>query len=130
MELDVTHMVESADDMPMLSGSIMELGQDAGKITWSNSVEFGRNRPLLTTDAMKDAARAHFRDYGAWSEEEIAAWSEDELQGIMCQDVAAAVREMEVADSYEEYERLCEKGTCSGRLSRGDDGKWWFYLGL
>lgn len=130
MELDVTHMVESADDMPMLSGSRAELGNDAGKITWNNSVEFGRNKPLLTTDDMKDAARAYFREFGAWSEEEIAAWSDDELQGIMCQDVAAAIREMEVADGdYDEYQRLCEQGTLSGNLYRGDDGRWYFYVG-
>jgi hypothetical protein len=129
MELDVTYLVDGADDMPIMSGSIMELGQDASKITWNNSVACGRNHPLLTTDEMRDVARAHFREYGAWSQEEIAAWSEDELQGIMCQDVAAAIREMEVAETYEEYEQLCERGTCSGRLYRSDNGHWYFYLG-
>jgi hypothetical protein len=79
---------------------------------------------------MRDAARAHFREYGAWSEEEIAAWSEVDLQAITCQDVAAAIREMEVADDYEDYQRLCEAGTCSGRLYKGDDGQWYFYLGI
>lgn len=130
MELDVTHMVEAADDMPMLSGSAMELGQDAGRITWNNSVAFGREHPLLATDDMRDEARAHFREYGAWSEEEIAAWSEEELQGIMCQDVAAAIREMEHDDTYEDYLERCEQGSCSGRLYRGDDGRWYFYLGV
>lgn len=37
MELDITHMITDADDMPMLSGSRAELGQDAGSITWNNS---------------------------------------------------------------------------------------------
>ena len=129
MEIDVTHMVEAADDMPMLSGSRAELGDNAGPLTWNNSVQFGRDRPLLTTDDMREAARAHFREYGAWSEEEIAAWSEDELQGITCQDVAAAVREMELAEDDEDYQRLCEAGTLSGRLSKGDNGRWYFYLG-
>ena len=129
MEINVTHMVEAADEMIELSGSRMEHGQDAGRITWNNSIEYGRDKPLLTTDEMRDAARAHFREYGAWTAEEIAAWSEEELQGITCQDVAAAIREMEVAEDYDDYQRLCEKGTCSGRLSRGDDGHWYFYLG-
>lgn len=130
MELDVTHMVEQADEMIELSGSRMEHGRDAGRITWDNSVAFGKDRPLLTTDEMRETARAHFREYGAWSEDEIAAWSEDALQGIMCQDVAAAIREMEVADGdYAEYQRLCEVGTCSGRLGKGDDGRWYFYVG-
>lgn len=131
MELDVTHMIEDADSMVELSGSRVEHGQDAGRITWDNSKEYGRNKPLLTTDEMRDAARAHFREYGAWSEDEIAAWSEDDLQAIMCQDVAAAIREMEIAEGdYNEYQRLCEDGTCSSRLSRNDDGTWYYYLGL
>jgi hypothetical protein len=131
MEIDVTHMVEQSDEMIELSGSQMEHGQDAGRITWNNSVEYGKEHLLLTTDDMRDAARAHFREYGAWSEEEIAAWSEDELQGMMCQDVAAAIREMEVAGGdYAEYQRRCEEGTCSGRIYKGDDGRWYFYLGI
>jgi len=127
MELDVTHMVEDVDDMPMLSGSRAELGNDAGRITWNNSVSYGKDRPLLTSDDMRDAARAHFREYGAWTQEEIDAWSEAELQGIMCQDVAAAIREMESFDTYEEYEASDQ---VSSRLCRGDDGRWYFYLGI
>lgn len=129
MELDVTHMVDDADNMPMLSGSMAELGRDAGKITWGNSVAYAANHPLLTTDDMREEARAYFKGFGAWDEDEIAAWGEDELQGIMAQDVAAAIREMDVAEDYEDYVRLCEAGRCSGRLSRGDDGRWYFYVG-
>lgn len=36
MEINITHMVDGADDMPLLSGSQAELGKDAGKITWAN----------------------------------------------------------------------------------------------
>jgi len=105
MEIDVTHMVEDADSMIELSGSRMEHGQDAERITWNNSKVYGAEHPLLTTDEMRDAARAHFRGYGAWSEEEIAAWSEEELQAITCQDVAAAIRDMEAYENYEEYSK-------------------------
>jgi len=129
MEIDVTHMVEDADDMPLLSGSVAELGKNASQITWRNSCEYGAQRPLLATDEERAAARAHFREYGAWSEEEITAWSEEELQGITCQDVAAEIREMDVAEDYDDYVRLCERGTCSGRLYKGDSGRWYFYLG-
>jgi hypothetical protein len=123
-------MVGDADQMFELSGSRLEHGQDAVRITWEHSKAYGRDQPLLTDDAMRDAARAHFREYGAWSEEEIAAWSEDDLQAITCQDVAAAIREMESAEDYADYQKGCERGTYSGRLSRGDDGRWYFYLGM
>lgn len=129
MEIDVTHMVEDADSMFNLSGSRAEHGQDAGELTWNNSVAYGHDRPLLTSDAMRDAARAHMKEYGAWSEDEIAAWSEDELQGIICQDVACAIREMEVAEDYDAYVKLCEAGTCSSRLFKGDNERWYFGLG-
>ena len=129
MEIDITHMVEDDDDMVKLSGSRMEHGQDAGKITWGNSVAYGKDRPLLTDDAAREAAMEHFRGYGGWSEEEIDAWSEEELQGIVCQEVAAQIREMEVAEDYDDYVKLCERGTCSGRLYKGDDGHWYCYFG-
>jgi len=129
MELDVTHMVDDSDSMPNLSGSRAELGQDAGKITWNNSVEYGRNKPLLTTDAMRDEARSYFQGFGAWTAEQIAAWSEEELQGVMCQDVAAAVREMEHYDTHEAFEQACEEGHCSGSLYLGTNGHWYFYVG-
>lgn len=59
----------------------------------------------------------------------MSHWSEDELQGIVCQDIAAAIREMEVAEDYEDYQRLAEEGTVSGNLYRGDNGRWDFYMG-
>jgi hypothetical protein len=130
MELDVTHMVEDAGNMIELSGSRVEHGQDAGRITWNNSKAYGAEYPLLATNEMRDAARKHFAEYGAWSEEEIAGWSEEDLQAITCQDVASAICEMELADGdHAEYQRLCEAGTLSGRLYKGDDDHWYYYLG-
>jgi hypothetical protein len=123
MELDVTAMVERADDMIELCGSRMEHGQNAGQITWNNSVNYGRDQPLLKTDVERDAARRHFREYGAWSQAEIDAWSEEELQGIMCQDVAHAIR-------YDEYLAGVEGGQYSGNIYRGDDGRWYYDLGV
>lgn len=123
MEIDVTHMVEDAESLVELSGSRVEHGQDAGRITWNNSKEYGAEHPLLTTDDMRDAARAHFRAYGAWSEEEITAWAEEDLQAITCQDVAAAIREME---AYKDHADYLER---DGRVYQGDDKHWYFYLG-
>jgi hypothetical protein len=130
MELDITHMVNDADGMPLLSGSVAELGNSASRITWANSVAYGQSQPLLRTDDERDAARQHFREYGAWSAAEIAAWSEDDLQAMMCQDVAAAIREREAFDTDEEFQQACENGQASSRIYCGDDGRWYFYLGI
>jgi hypothetical protein len=129
MEINVTHMVEDADSMIELSGSRAEHGNDAALITWDNSMAYAADRPLLTTDEERDAAREHFQEYGAWSREEIEAWSEEELQAITCQDIAAAIREMEAYDIVEEYKQATEEGQCTSRLWPSDDGQWYFYLG-
>jgi hypothetical protein len=130
MELNVTHMLEAIDDSPPLVGSIAQYGPNAAEMTWGNSKAFGREHPLLKTDEERDAARAHFRGYGAWDEAEIAAWSDEELQGITCQEVAHQISEMEMFDTEEEYREASERGTVSGRLYKGDDGQWYCYFGI
>jgi hypothetical protein len=127
IELDVTHMVDDADDMPMLSGSIAELGDDAGRIAWRNSCEYAAKRPLITPDQYDDA-RDYFREFGAWTREEIDAWTPEEIQGLVVQEVAARIRDMEHYDSYEEYEVAAQAGRCSGAVYRGDDGRFYFLM--
>jgi hypothetical protein len=129
MELNVTHMIEAINDAPPLVGSIAQYGPDAAAMTWGNSKAFGREHPLLSTDAEREAARDHFRSYGAWSDEEIDAWSDEELQGITCQEVAHQISELEMFATEEEYREASERGTVSGRLYKGDDGQWYCYFG-
>ncbi len=129
MELNVTHMIEAINDAPPLVGSIAQYGPDAARMTWDNSKAFASSHALLKTDDERDAARAHFKSYGAWSEEEIAAWSEEELQAITCQEVAHQISELEMFDTPEEYRAASEAGTVSGGLYQGDDGQWYCYFG-
>lgn len=128
MELDITHMIEDSDEMPMLSGSRAELGNDAGKITWNNSIEYARKNPLLHSAEMQEEARDYFADFGAWSREEIAAWSDAELEATVTQYIAGDIREMDVADDYEEYRKLQEAGTVSSNIYRDESGRWCFSM--
>jgi hypothetical protein len=121
MELDITHMIKDSDDMPLLSGSIAELGNSAAAITWRNSVAYGKAHPLLTDEAARDEARRYFADFGAWDADEIASWSDAELDGLVTQYIAGSIREMESLG--DRYEQEC------GNVYRGDDGRWYFYLG-
>src|SRR5204863_3659886 len=66
MEIDVTHMVENADQMIELSGSRAEHGENASRITWDNSKAYAADQPLLTTDAARAAACHHFRGCDGW----------------------------------------------------------------
>lgn len=129
MEIDVTHMIEDADDMPTLSGSVAELGKDAGKITWANSLEYAKAHPLLADDDARDEARGYFKGFGAWSKEEIAAWSDAELEALVSQYIAGSIREMEAFDTDDEYAEASREGRVSGCLYKGDNGRWYFYLG-
>jgi hypothetical protein len=129
MELNITHMVESADDMPTLSGSQAELGRDAGKITWNNSKAYAEANPILPDDDARDVARQWLQGFGAWSEAEIAAWSNQELDALVIQFIAGDIREMEAFESEAEYQKAAEDGTAGGRIYKGDSGQWFFYLG-
>jgi uncharacterized protein with WD repeat len=93
MELDITHMIKDRDNMIELSGSAMEHGENAGRITWNNSLEYAKERPLLKPDQIEHA-RDYFKEYGAWTEEEIKAWTIEEIQALAVQEVAARIREI------------------------------------
>jgi hypothetical protein len=129
MEINITHMVDAIDDMPTLSGSVAELGKDAAKITWRNSLDYAKDNWLLTDETSLDNARRYFKGFGAWSESEIAAWSDLELNALTVQHIAGSIREMEGFDSDEAYLEAAEEGRVSGCLYKGDDGQWYAYIG-
>lgn len=93
MELDVTPIL--LEDCALLSASQAELGPMAGEITWRNCLALAKRLPLAT-DANRDDIRDYFREYGAWSDEEIEAWTDTELSAMVWQEAAASMREFEV----------------------------------
>lgn len=124
MELDITHMMD--DDMFELSGSIAERGANAGAETWANSIEYAKAHPLLKDDEEREEARRFFKGFGAWDEEKIAAWSDVELEALVSQYIAGSIRETEGYDSFEEYQEANDGGNC---IYKGDDGRWYAYIG-
>ena len=126
-ELDVTHMVEDGDWMPYLSGSVAELGDRAGALTWENSQKYAEDKPLLLAENMDDA-REYFADMGFG--DDARKWSEAETQATMVQDVATNIRELKMFETYEEYSEAANKGQVSGRLFKGENNRWYFYVGF
>lgn len=118
---DVTHLAD--EDCGLLSGSVAELGSNAGAITWRNSVEMGKSHPLVTSEDA-DEVRDYFRAYGAWTKKEIDQWTLEDLNGLVTQEAASGFREFEAFDSYEEYQAAAEQGSVSANLWRGEDGRW------
>jgi hypothetical protein len=126
LEINITHMVEDAEEMPMLSGSCAELGSNAGKITWRNSLEYAEGKPLLQPDQIQEV-KDYFAEFGAWDAEEIAAWTDAEVQALAVQWVAGTIREMEYYDSYDEYQKAAEEGRADGMIFQ-TGGQWYFYF--
>lgn len=126
-EIDVSQIWD--EDCSVLSASRSELGDDAGKITWRNCLALAERLPLIN-DQNRDDARDHFKDYGAWDQEEIDAWTDTELSAMIWQEAAASMREFEdyCESDFAKYETECERGSISGRLSLGE-GTATIYLG-
>jgi len=118
------------------SASALEIGADAGKVTWQAALEEARDTTLLQSDEEKDAFRNFISGFGAWSDEEIASWDDDELNALCIQFIAGDMREPRgfelgkdtTDEEWKEYERQIEKGLVSGRLFRVGD-RVFFYVG-
>lgn len=121
MEINITQFYNEANPANY-SASVVELGQDAGIITWQAAKE--ADFMLLDTAEKLEAMRAWARSSGGWNEAEIAAWPDVELNALFIQLVSGDMREM-VGTSWEEYEAN-ENGGHS--LFRGGDGQIYYYL--
>lgn len=131
MYIDITSLIE-LDCFP-LSHSSAEGGENAGRDTWNASKEQAKETPLLDTEEKLEAMREFARSSGGWTREEVEAWNAEEINALFLQWIAGDVREAG-ADSLEEidwdeYEELASEGRISSNLSKGDDGRIYFYLG-
>lgn len=136
MEIDITSFFNEADAYNF-SASAAEMGDDAGRITWSNAMREASETALLSTDEELDALRAYVKDFGAWEDEEIDGWDADHCNALFIQLISGDMREIErscMGDDGEvnwtEYERLSEQGTIAGNLYRGTGGRIYYYLGI
>lgn len=114
MELLITRFYNELDDPMHYSASRMELGEDAGKITWNNAVEAATEHSYLldTTDKV-EAFENYIKRFGAWDQEEIDTWSLEEKVALLIQFISAEIRE---ADP-------------EGHIFKGIDGEMYFYIG-
>ena len=144
MEIKITHLVERKDDMIYYSASRMELGDDAGQVTWENAI--GNCCPdnpdsdgiLLTTPDQIQEVKDYFGSFGAWDDEEREAWTDQEVNALLLQSIAGDVREAgdSLTENYAAYTEQVESGSISGRIYRCDVkgsenfGEWFYYVGM
>jgi len=112
---------------------LAERGKNAGAETWRNAKDEGASSPLLTTPEQIEALRAYVKDFGAWSDEEIAAWSDVECNALFIQLIAGDMREAGLDNDpdesdWQEYQARAETGNCSGNIFRANDGTIYFDL--
>ncbi len=128
MEIDVTDFLASTD-CSMLSGSVAELGTNAGRITWQNSIDAVKGFNPLPDNAALQEFRDWLRPWGGWSDAEIAAMSDEHLRALCVQWIAGDWRECfewpEHADGpdWAFYESMACEGTCPSSFYRDDTGR-------
>ena len=130
MELDITDFFNNAAPADY-SASAMELGDNAGRITWGHAVEDAPDYPLLDTDDKREAFRDFIREFGAWDNTEIAAWTDQELTALLIQFISGDMREANLdpaAPDWTQYEKDAEAGRVSSRIFRSAN-RVYFYIG-
>ncbi len=135
MEIDVTALFYS--DTWAISGSRATHGEGAGPATWEAAKVEAAERPILSTPAEIAAFKTYVKDFGAWSDEEIAAWSDVECNALLAQMVAGDKREMGMDDAVqgadaELWDAIADdmaEGRIPSNMWRSDDGKVYYYVG-
>jgi hypothetical protein len=135
MQIDITNLVSRESfDVWQLSNSVANLGDNAGKITWNNSLNAAKEMPQpLDTEEKQKAFRKFVREYS--SELEGDCKDNVELNALFIQWVAGDIREAfgyDLAEDFnewnwDEYEIDSEKGHVSSNLYK-QDGKLYFDL--
>lgn len=125
LEIDVSFLL--TEDAGQFSASRMELGDDAGRITWDNAYEAADLISLTPEEILE--AKDHIRSFGAWDDEEIDGWSDDETKALIIQSAAGDYREAESCcwsdelmdiDWQGEYQKQAKAGRISGNLYFAD----------
>jgi len=129
MELDITEfaMTECPRDF---QASIAEIGNNAARYTWRAALECG---VMFVTDANKQEFIDHFKEYGAWSEEEMNAWSEEEMNALVIQEISSQMRDFSddhISEwNWDDYQAQSETGRIGGMLFKSE-GKIYCCFGM
>jgi len=141
MQINITPILLRESFVPWeMSNSRANLGDNAGKITWNNSLAQAEEEPLVLTTAEEVNAFLGFvKGSGGWTDEEIKKWTLKETRALFIQWVAADIREGFGDDlpdypkdwDWEEYQQDSEAGRVASRLFfHADTGQLFFELGM
>jgi hypothetical protein len=127
-EIDVTDFLAS-HSLICFSGSIFELGQDAGPQTWAECNDKAIEWKPLDSDDKRETFIKWCRNTGFSEGDDLHAWPDAQLQALCIQWIAGDARDCGIdgqdLDSidWEDIETRQHEGQCSGSIFRGDDGR-------
>jgi hypothetical protein len=94
LELNITRYFANGENDPYyMSNSVSNLGANAARITWENSLA-ASDGELLVTDESLQEVQDWLKSFGAWDDAEIEAYTTQELEAFVLQDAASEINEM------------------------------------
>jgi hypothetical protein len=127
MEINITCVFNTINPASY-SASRMELGDDAGAITWANAMD-AAPRILKSADQLQ-AFRDHMREFGAWDDVEIAAWTAHECNALFLQLISGDIREsMHLDKKPVDWQAYEADENAVHHIFKGSDNKIYYYLG-
>ena len=125
MEINITEFFNTANAFDY-SASRMELGDNAGQITWHNACN--ADFTMLDTEEKLQALREYAKGYGAWNDAEIAAWSNNECNALFIQFVSSNIRDAGLDVENPDWQAYEQDENKSGRICKCIDGEIYFSL--
>lgn len=125
MKIKITEFFQYADHFEY-SASRMELGENAGKITWHNACN--ADFTMLDTEEKLQALRHFVKDFGAWDDKEIANWSNNECNALFIQFVSGDIRESGINTENPDWQLYEQDQNNSGRIFKGIDNEIYYIL--
>jgi hypothetical protein len=92
MYFDVTPLFSDKLDAYLLSNSVANLGDNAGRITWDNALAAADEYPLVNDDNREEVID-HLKTYGAWDYGDLLQWNNLSLSALVWQFAAGDFRE-------------------------------------
>ena len=131
MEINITDFFYTGQ-AHLYSASKVELGEDAGKLTWLNALAYANKHRMLETEEQLEAFMAFVKDTGGWTQEEISHWTNHELNALFVQFVAGDIREAGLDKphpDWEQYEIDAMEGRVSSRFFMSDNNQVFYDIG-
>ena len=133
MEININKYFENELCPSDFSASVVEMGQDAGVLTWSYPNEEAQDTILLTTFEQFAEFIDHVESMGMDFSEDEKPMTGIELNALFIQLISGNIRESEGLSEYpinwDLYEEEANYGQISSNIFKGTDSNIYYYLG-